>query len=463
MKKNIQLAVTLLCFALVWSSCEKRDPEFYDEGANGAYFDYGTTAAEYKKTLNFSDHIVGHPDTVSLMLKVKLLGYLMDEERTLAVKTRAIEGYGPADVIIDEVVFANRDYEKDIEVKVVRPEVEDSVYGISIYLDGSEGDIGPGINGMEEVQLFVTESYEKPTVWYGNMQDLLGTWSREKQIFLARHTGDNHFYEKLYDAGLGSHRYNSILNLNVSAVNALLAEKEYIGGELKDSITLAVDFPILKQTDKPNYTEPYFWNNLKGTNETSPGLGYFKAEKLTRLGDKLGGTGTQKLIELCSDYSGGKGELRTALQKLNNELVLEMLDEYNRNAQNGLKLVAYDTLSVVRLTQSGTYLKASQPFWWVAPDSLGSAAVVKKYFGEYEHYKYLFMIREMAKVENKEPFIAASIFPFFLNGDTCNWDPTRVGPNQLKGEDRIKECYGIIKKANEKLGDYRFDIPEVEL
>lgn len=55
MKKNIQLAVTLLCFVLVWSSCEKRDPEFYDEGANGAYFDYGTTAAEYKKTLNFSD------------------------------------------------------------------------------------------------------------------------------------------------------------------------------------------------------------------------------------------------------------------------------------------------------------------------------------------------------------------------------------------------------------------------
>ena len=71
MKKNIQIAISLLCFAVVGTSCEKRDPEFFDEGANGAYFDYGTTAAEYKKTLNFSDHIVGHPDTVSLMLKVK--------------------------------------------------------------------------------------------------------------------------------------------------------------------------------------------------------------------------------------------------------------------------------------------------------------------------------------------------------------------------------------------------------
>ena len=72
MKKNIQIAFSLLCFALVGTSCEKRDPEFFDEGGNGAYFDY-ETAAEYDKTLNFSDHIVGYPDTVSLMLKVKWL------------------------------------------------------------------------------------------------------------------------------------------------------------------------------------------------------------------------------------------------------------------------------------------------------------------------------------------------------------------------------------------------------
>lgn len=164
MKKNIQIAILLLCFALVWTACEKRDPEFFDEGANGAYFDYGT-AAEYDKTLNFSDHIVGHPDTVALMLKVKLLGYLMEEGRTLAVKTKPIEGYELANVIIDEVVFFNKEYEKDIEVKVVRPEQEDVLYGVSVYLDGS-GDIGLGINGKEEVQIFVIESYEKPVVWY---------------------------------------------------------------------------------------------------------------------------------------------------------------------------------------------------------------------------------------------------------------------------------------------------------
>lgn len=459
MKKNIQIAILLLCFALVWTACEKRDPEFFDEGANGAYFDYGT-AAEYDKTLNFSDHIVGHPDTVALMLKVKLLGYLMEEGRTLAVKTKPIEGCELANVIIDEVEFSNKEYEKDIEVKVVRPEQEDVLYGVSVYLDGS-GDIGLGINGKEEVQIFVTESYVKPSKWDGMdgksiTQSLLGAWSREKQIFLARHTGDNHFYEKLYDESRGGYLYNPTLTLNVSVVNALLAEREYIGGELKDPITLSVDFPILGTGDYPAYTEPYFWNNLRGD------LGYFKAEKLTRLGDRLGGTGTQELIELCSDYSGGKGELKTALQELNDELVPKMLDEYNSNAQNGLTLADYDTLSVVKLS-TRSYPNASQPFWWSAPDSLGSAAVVKKYFGEYEHKKYLFMIREMQKVENTETFIAASIFPFVLTGDTCNWDPTPVGPNQLIGEERIKECYRIIKAANDKRQSSKYDIPEVEL
>ena len=181
MRKNIQLAVTLLCFTLVWAACEKHDPDFFDEGANGAYFDYGT-AAEFDKTFNFSDHIVGYPDTVSLMLKVKLLGYLMDDTRTLAVKTRPIEGYQSANILFDEVVFTDREYEKDLEVRIIRPEVEDTVYGIAIYLDGS-ADIGPGINGKEEVKLFVKESYSKPSLWESHIQDLLGTWSREKQTY----------------------------------------------------------------------------------------------------------------------------------------------------------------------------------------------------------------------------------------------------------------------------------------
>ena len=454
MKKNISLAIKLLCLTLVLAACEKYTPELFDETANGAYFDYGT-AAEYDKTLNFCDHVVGDPDTVALTLRVKLLGYLMSDARTLAVKTDSIEGYPRANVIIPEVVFANNEYVKDVEILVVRPKEEELLYGVRIYLDGS-GDIGTAIKDKDAVDLYVIESYTKPVVWESHMETLLGSWSKGKQIFLARHTGDNRFYEKLYDTNQSAPKYNDVLELNVSAVNALLAHPDSVDGVLKDAIALSVTLPILPSGDQPNYTRPYFWDNLKDD------LGYFKAEKLTRLGGLLGRIHVQELIELCGNYSGGKGELRTALQKLNDELVPEMLDEYNRNAQNGLTLADYDTLSVVKLRTSGTYPKASQPFWWTAPDSLGSAAAVKKYFGEYALNKYLFMIREVAKVEDEEPFIAASLFPFVLDGDTCAWDPTPIGPNQLTGEERLKECYRIIKAANDKRYS-KFDIPELEL
>ena len=72
--KNI---VWLLFFAITVASCEKVEPDYFDESANGAYFDY-EYAADFNKTLNFGDYIVGNPDTVTTTLKVKLLGYLFD-------------------------------------------------------------------------------------------------------------------------------------------------------------------------------------------------------------------------------------------------------------------------------------------------------------------------------------------------------------------------------------------------
>ena len=89
MKKSIHYIVGLLGLTFLLTGCEGRDPELFDESANGAYFDY-EYATDFEHTLNFSDYIVGHPDTVSVTLKVKLLGYLMDEARTLSVKTKDV-------------------------------------------------------------------------------------------------------------------------------------------------------------------------------------------------------------------------------------------------------------------------------------------------------------------------------------------------------------------------------------
>ena len=448
MKKNIQLAFTLLCFALVWTACEKRDPEFFDEGANGAYFDYGT-AADFDKTLNFSDHIVGHPDTVALMLRVKLLGYLMEEERTLAVKTKPIEGYELADVIIDEVIFSNKEYEKDIEVKVVRPEVEDVLYGVSVYLDGS-GDIGLGINGKEEVQVFVTESYEKPVAWFSHMESLLGAWSREKHIYLANYMGDNHFYNRLYDESIGQHLYDSIISLNVSVVNDLLT--------IEPTEPIAVDIPILKESDYPNYAKPYFWDDY------AEYLGIYRAGKFCRFTAMLGGSNTRDIIELYASEAS-KLKMEEEAVEFHKSDVHEMLNEYYRYASQGIAIAEYKSLYWVQMSRDLAYTMRI-PFWWEDPQGLGTAAIVKKYFGEYSDKKYLFMLKTMMNKEGTEDFVAASLLPFIYDMEqgTYAWDPSPLGKNQLVGEERLKECYRIIKAEYAMWeGFVDYEIPDVDL
>lgn len=448
MKNRIHYILWLLGLPLLFTACEENEPELFDKDANGAYFDY-EYSTDFEKTLNFGEHIVGNPDTVTVLLRVKLLGYLMDEARTLSVKTKEVEGYEPADVTIDEVVFSGREYEKDIEIRVRRPEIEDSVYAICIYLDGS-GDIGSGIEGKNEVNLYVTESYEKPEVWYSHMDTYLGEWTKEKHIFLANHTGDNHFYSALFDSNSGMHIFDSILALNVSAVNALLAESP--------EEPLSVALPILKETDYPAYTEPYFWKEYEHL------LGMFRANKFCRFTTMLGGSTTK---DIAAMYVGDAAtqSMEDVSDDFHKDDVLYMLNEYYNYALSGLPISEYKNLCWVEIKNSVNY-RVRIPFWWEDPKALGTAAIVKKYFGEYKDDKYQFMLKTMLKEDGAENFIAESIFPFVYNtvSGTYEWDNSSFGTKQLAGEERLKECYRIIKAANDKRPlSRRFDIPEVEL
>ena len=446
MKINKHYMASLLCLVLAFAGCEKREPDLFDEGANGAYFDY-EYAADFDKTINFADYIVGRPDTVSMMLRVKLLGYLQNEARTLAVKTKAVEGYELANVTIDDVVFSNKDYEKNIEVKVKRPDTEDVMYAVCIYLDGS-GDIGTGISGKEEVTLFVTESYEMPVIWYSHMDSHLGAWSREKHIFLAQHTGNNLFYASLYDENLGIHLYDSIISLNVSAVNTLLATEP--------TDLIVVDLPILSETDYPDYREPYFWTAYEEL------LGMFRASKFCRLTTMLGGSNTRDVAALYASEAGQQ-KMAEEADNFHKSDVLEMLNSYYRYAQQGYTIDQYKELFWVEMQNNVNYTMRI-PYWWEDPNGLGTADIVKKYFGEYNADKYQFMLKTMMKEDGSESFIAASILPFVRVNDTYAWDQSPLGKNQLAGEDRLKECYRIIKAANDKRpGSRKFDIPEVEL
>jgi hypothetical protein len=101
------------------------------------------------------------------------------------------------------------------------------------------------------------------------------------------------------------------------------------------------------------------------------------------------------------------------------------------------------------------------PYWWEDPDNLGTAKIVKKYFGEYDAEKYQFMLKQVMKKDGAENFVAASIFPFVYDKEngTYVWDDSELGKNKLAGEQRLKECYKIVKAANDRLSKY--DIPSL--
>lgn len=448
MRKYIPHMACLLCLAFGLAACEKIEPDFYDEGANGAYFDY-EYAADFDRTLNFSDHIVGHPDTVTMALRVKLLGYLKEQGRTLAVKTKPVEGYTQADVTIEEVVFGSNEYEKEVVVKVCRPEVEDTIYAVCIYLDGS-GDLGTGISGKDEIRLYVTETYEKPAMWYSHMDTYLGQWTKEKHIFLAQHTGNDHFYTTLYDESTGMHVFDSIMALNVSAVNALLANEP--------SEPIAVDLPILRESEHPDYASPYFWSEYEEL------LGVYRADKFCRFTTMLGGSNTRDIAALYASEAG-RQKMQEEAADFHKDDVKWMLDEYYRYAQLGYPLSDYKALCWVEIKNEVNYTMRI-PYWWEDPNGLGTADIAKRYFGEYADDKYQFMLKTMLKEDGEESFIAASILPFILDTETGGyaWDSTPLGTKQLAGEERLKECYRLIKAANDKRpASRRYDIPEVEL
>ena len=434
MKINNNYIACLLGLTLIFTACDKIEPEFFDGNYNGAYFDY-QSAADFEKTLNFGEYIIGNPQEVPLTLNVKLLGYLTDEARTLSIKTKEVEDYPLAEVAVPEVVFKDKEYEKGVDIIVKRPEVEDEIFAVCIYLDG-EGDLGAGINGKEEFTIYVKEVHEKPSVWSGLIQTYLGDWNREKHAFLANLTNDDYYYNALYDTNLGQVKGTETIQLNELVINTLLTEEQ------EEPIT--VNFPILNADERANYNEPYFWN------EYAEELGWYSSNKLCRLAHALKAANTTDIS--AGYYSEEAAGVREDLVKdFHKEDVLTMLDAYYHYPKQGYTIdqykellwekIEYDTPYIKENTSQGNkkdYLRI--PYWWEDPDNLGTAAIVKMYYGEYSHEKYQLMIKTVLnEIDGEEDFVAASILPFTITGDGYGWDET-VG-----GEARFKECYKKIK------------------
>ena len=99
-----------------------------------------------------------------------------------------MENYPQAQVTCPEVVFKAGEYKKEIEIKVGRPETQDTRYGMTLSVDEERSDIGIGAEGFENFNVYVEDSYQTPAGWEYNAGMFFGEFSAEKHIFIVKVT-----------------------------------------------------------------------------------------------------------------------------------------------------------------------------------------------------------------------------------------------------------------------------------
>lgn len=425
-------------FALVFltTSCEKEEPDFYDKNENGVYFDYNASA-DFQRTINFADHVLGNPQEVPLNLKVKLLGYLVEGDRKAVLKTKPVEGYPEATVTIPDVVFTSEEYQKEVEITIARPDERDTDYAICIYFDAedSESQLGHGITGKEEFVIYVKEAYTPAWGEYDWFVSYIGPWSVDKHIFFINLLQDNDYASpsKLND-------WYTLCNYNLQAVNALRQQRL---DNPDEPITVDIPFSADNSYDKPAY-----WGALH-----EQYLGSYSSSLFANLAKAAGANTANETDVLSGDENTVKGLNRTA--------VGYMMNQYNMYFYSwGLSCNSYRSQTWIPMFEDIDY-DVIQPYQWSNNYVYGAGDMVSKYYGEYSAEKYKFMIKTWLEKQGTDNFVLVQMFPLILDWSTysAQWDST------IGGEDQIKTCYKAFKEAYDAApaGTYNFTFPELNL
>ena len=139
--------------------------------------------------MNFADSILTAPTEISIPLKLKLMGRASDKQRTVVLKSRAVQGVAEAVVICPEIVFEPNEFLKDVMVKVARPSMLDSTFQAEVYISDVEGNnqIGPGLKNFTSFTIYAKEAYSKPRQWDGMASSYLGEWKYGKTNIACAH------------------------------------------------------------------------------------------------------------------------------------------------------------------------------------------------------------------------------------------------------------------------------------
>ena len=179
------------------------------------------------------------------------MGRASDKQRTVVLKSRAVQGVAEAVVTCPEIVFEPNEFLKDVMVKVARPSMLDSTFQAEVYISEVEGNnqVGPGLKNFTSFTIYAKEAYSKPRQWDGMASSYLGEWSMAKQILLVRITKQNNFYT--------TNDYSKFVQWNLQAIDSLRTQQKK-----SPQTPITIDIPF---TNDNSYSKPWYWGNLQET------------------------------------------------------------------------------------------------------------------------------------------------------------------------------------------------------
>ena len=423
MKRNCLYILLFLLTGSWLASCEKSEPPFYDANSNGAYFDYDKEKLD--TIINFADYILEDPKEITVKIKIKLLGYVEDFDRTLVLKAIAMENYPQAQVTCPEVVFKAGEYKKEIEIKVGRPETQDTRYGMTLSVDEERSDIGIGAEGFENFNVYVEDSYQTPAGWEYNAGMFFGEFSAEKHIFIVKVTKDE-------DYAYNNNPWGVYPDYQLAVIDSI---REHNQAHPNEPLNIAIPFI----SDGPEYPKPYYW-----TEKHDKYLGTYSSSSFISLCNSIGAdTSNEKEL-----FNGEEENLKG----LHKKAIVAMMESFNKYFNWGMSFDNFRNEQIPMMKDMD--YDVVTPIWWTACSSM-----ITPYYGDYSEAKYKFMIKTLLNAKG-DKFFLPEMFPIYQdwNSDTgFAWDTL------LGGEAGIKECYKLFYAEWEKNKDqYDFTFPKRE-
>lgn len=423
MKRNCLYILLFLLTGSWLASCEKSEPPFYDANSNGAYFDYDKEKLD--TIINFADYILEDPKEITVKIKIKLLGYVEDFDRTLVLKAIVMENYPQAQVTCPEVVFKAGEYKKEIEIKVGRPETQDTRYGMTLSVDEERSDIGIGAEGFENFNVYVEDSYQTPAGWEYNAGMFFGEFSAEKHIFIVKVTKDE-------DYAYNNNPWGVYPDYQLAVIDSI---REHNQAHPNEPLNIAIPFI----SGGPEYPKPYYW-----TEKHDKYLGTYSSSSFISLCNSIGAdTSNEKEL-----FNGEEENLKG----LHKKAIVAMMKSFNNYFNWGMSFDNFRNEQIPMLKDMD--YDVVTPIWWTACSSM-----ITPYYGDYSEAKYKFMIKTLLNAKG-DKFFLPEMFPIYQdwNSDTgFAWDTL------LGGEAGIKECYKLFYAEWEKNKDqYDFTFPKRE-